>query len=95
MTSKQRKVLDHVKRSGPVRTGFDGTQLAALQRKGFVTRHQFSEGQRLYYTWTITNDGIAALQSVPKDRFGYPQTKPIHMGKMVADNSDDEGWIGL
>jgi single-stranded DNA-specific DHH superfamily exonuclease len=52
LTQRQIEVLSHVKMFGPVGSGYDKSVLLALERKGLVVKHQFSEGQNIYYTWS-------------------------------------------
>lgn len=61
LTERQRETLAYVERSGPVRSGSDGSILWALEKKGLVLNHQFPDGQNMSYTWTITKEGKAAL----------------------------------
>jgi len=90
MTDKQREVLEHVKKNGPVRTTFDRAQLDALCKRGFVTRHQFLNRHRLCYAWTITDEGSAALQNVPKDRFTDDSLNELESAYLLSKRSAEK-----
>ena len=54
LTLRQFETLEYVHRCGVADTGYDGSVLAALEKKGLVTRHTQNNGHGgVYYTWTI------------------------------------------
>ncbi len=66
LTTRQRATLEYLCTSQPVRTGDDGSVLAALEAKGYVTRHHFSQGQSTYYTWTLTDEGRLVAEDIAR-----------------------------
>jgi len=59
MTQRQKEVLDYVRRCKVTGTGYDGSVLWALQRKGLVRVSHNSAPGYVYYTWTLTDAGQA------------------------------------
>ena len=62
LTARQQDVLRYVYHAGVVRSGYDGKVLRALAAKGLVHQYPWAQGQNTYYTWRITDAGIALYQ---------------------------------
>ena len=94
LTEKQAKVLEYVKACGPVRSGSDGFALRALESKGLVLRHQFSEGQNKYCTWTVTPAGRSALEALAAadDDDEFTGLVCDLCGQWIDDGDDAREW---
>jgi hypothetical protein len=53
LTERQQEVLDYVRRCGPVGSGYDGSVLRVLAKKGLVNQHHNQAPGYVYYTWTV------------------------------------------
>ena len=54
LTERQQQVLDDLRRiNEPVGSGYDGSVLRALAKKGLVIQHHNSAPGYIYYTWTL------------------------------------------
>ena len=58
LTLRQFEVLQNVKRSGVVSSGSDGSVLEALEKKDLVIRNSFSQGQNVYYHWSLADKAV-------------------------------------
>ncbi len=62
ITLRQAEVLAHIKECGVVGSGFNGSVLESLRKKGLVIKHfNAGGGAAVYYTWTLSNDGKSLL----------------------------------
>lgn len=68
LTVRQIVVLDELRISLVMRSGTNGAILRALERRGYVISHSFSEGQNTYYTWTLTEQGKRVASDLVRAR---------------------------
>lgn len=58
LTLRQVEVLAHLKECGVIRSGYDGSVLESLRKKGLVFQHSNAGGgSAVYYTWTLSPSG--------------------------------------